>query len=73
MKKTLAEVGDFKIGGSIINKVRFLNLIAIITKTEEGLQGMFNRLLICKEICHGNQHRQITSSESIQKKRITAD
>ena len=51
-KEALAEVGDFKIGGRIINKVRFANYTAIIAKTQEELQDMMNRLV---EVCHGNQ------------------
>ena len=45
MKEALAEVGDFKIGGRIINKVRFAEDTAIITKTQEELQDMVNRLV----------------------------
>ena len=44
MRKALAEVGDFKIGGRIINKIRFANDTAIIAKTQEELQDMVNRL-----------------------------
>ena len=43
MKEVLAEVGDFKIGGRIINKVRFADDKAIIAKTQEELQEMANR------------------------------
>ena len=42
MEETLTEVGDFKIGGRIINKVRFAD---DITKTQEGLQNMVNSLV----------------------------
>jgi Reverse transcriptase (RNA-dependent DNA polymerase). len=42
MKEALAKVGDFKIGGRIINKMRFL---AVIAKTQEELQDMMNRLV----------------------------
>ena len=45
MKEGLAGVGDFKIGGRIINKVRFANDTAIIAKTQEELQDMVNRLV----------------------------
>ena len=45
MKEALAEVGDFKIGGKIINKVRFTDDMAIIAKTQEELQDMVNRLV----------------------------
>ena len=45
MRKALAEVGDFKIGGRIINKIRFANDTAIIAKTQEELQDMVNRLV----------------------------
>ena len=45
MKEALAEVGDFKIGGRIINKVRFGGDTAIIAKTQEELQDMVNRLV----------------------------
>ena len=38
MKEALAEVGDFKIGGRIINKFRSVDDTTIITKTREGLQ-----------------------------------
>jgi len=40
IKKALAEVGDFKIGGRIINKVRFADDKAIIAKTQEELKDM---------------------------------
>ena len=43
MKKALAEVGGFKIGGRIINKVRFADDTAIIAKPQEELQDMVNR------------------------------
>ena len=44
-KEALAEVVDFKIGGRIINKVRFVDDMAIIAKTQEELQDMVNRLV----------------------------
>ena len=37
MMEALTEVGDFKIGGRIINKVRFADDTAIIAKTQEEL------------------------------------
>ena len=43
MKETLAEVRDLKIGGRIINKVRFTDDTATIVKTQKGL--MVNRLV----------------------------
>ena len=45
MKEALAEIGDFKIGRSIINKVRFADDTAIIAKTQEKLKDMVNRLV----------------------------
>ena len=45
MKEALTEVEDFKIGGRIINKVRFADDAAIIAKTQEELQDMVNRLV----------------------------
>ena len=45
MKEALTKVGDFKIGGRIINKVRFADDTAIIAKTQEELQDMMNRLV----------------------------
>ena len=45
MKEALTEVGDFNIGGRIINKVRFADDTAIIAKTQEELQDMVNRLV----------------------------
>ena len=45
IKETLTEVGDFKIRGRIINKVRFTDDTAIIAKTQEELQDMVNRLV----------------------------
>ena len=42
MKEALAEVGDFKIRGSIIRKVRFSDDMAIVAKTQED---MVNRLV----------------------------
>ena len=35
MKEALTEVGDFKIVGKVINKVKFLDDLAIIAKTQE--------------------------------------
>ena len=37
MKDTLAEVGDLRIGGRIINKVRFLNGTSILVKIQKDL------------------------------------
>ena len=45
MKEALAEIGDYKIGGRIINKFRFADDTAIIAKTQEELQDMVNRLV----------------------------
>ena len=45
MKEALAKVGDFKIRGRIINKVRFQDDMTIIAKTQEELQDMVNRLV----------------------------
>ena len=45
MKEALTEVGDFKIGGRIINKVRFADVTAIIEKIQEKLQDMVNRFI----------------------------
>ena len=45
MKEALAEVGDFKIGGRIINKTRFADDTALIAKTQEQLQNMLNGLV----------------------------
>ena len=45
MKEALTEVGDFKMVGRIINKVRFADDTAIIAKTQEELQDMVNRLV----------------------------
>ena len=44
----LDEVGTFKIGGRIINKIGFADDSAIITKIQEELQDMVNRLLTLK-------------------------
>ena len=41
----LDEVGVFKIGGRIINKVRFADDTVIIAKSQEELQDMVNRLV----------------------------
>ena len=45
MKEALAEVANFKIGGRIINKVRFADDTAIIAKTQEELQDIVNILV----------------------------
>jgi Reverse transcriptase (RNA-dependent DNA polymerase). len=37
MKEELCEIGNFKIGGRIINKVRFADNMAIIANTQEEL------------------------------------
>ena len=51
-KEALAEIGDFKIGERIINKVRFADDTAIIAKTMEELQDMVTR---------GNQYYIVTT------------
>ena len=52
MKEALAEVGDFKIRGGIINKVRFAGDTALRAKTqEELLQYMVNRLDVLHPFC----------------------
>ena len=45
MKEALTEVGDFKIGGRIINKVRLADDMVIIAKIQEEPQDMMNRLV----------------------------
>ena len=45
IKETLNEIGDFKIGGRIIN-VRFADDTAIIAKTQEDVQVMVDRLVV---------------------------
>ena len=55
MKEALAEVGDFKIGRSDINKVKFADYMAIIAKSQVELHDMEKRLVdtgrkYCKEI-----------------------
>ena len=45
MKEALAEVGDFKIEGRIINKIIFKDDTAIIAKPQEQLQDVMNRLI----------------------------
>ena len=45
MKEALQVFGDFKIGGRIINKVRFGDDAAIIARTQEELQDMVNRFV----------------------------
>ena len=45
MKEALTEIGDFKIGGRNINKVRFTDDTAIIAKIKKELQDMVNRLV----------------------------
>ena len=55
MKGALAEVGDFKIGGRIINKVRFMDDTVIIAKTQEELPAAVN--LYCSlisSLCMGS-------------------
>ena len=41
----LTKVGDLKIGRRIINKVIFVDDMAIMAKTQEKLQDMGNRLV----------------------------
>ena len=38
MKEALAEVGDFKIRGRVINNVIFVNAMAIIAKIQDELK-----------------------------------
>ena len=45
MKQALAEVGDFKTGGRVINKVRFANDTAIIAKTQEELMRVSRSII----------------------------
>jgi Reverse transcriptase (RNA-dependent DNA polymerase). len=44
-KEAVAKSGDLKIGGRIINKVRFVDDTANIAKTQEELQNMVYRLV----------------------------
>ena len=55
MKEALAEVGDFKIGGRIINKVTIAGDTAIIAKTQEELQDMVNRLVDTGRKCNESE------------------
>lgn len=43
MKKTLGEVGDSKIRGRIINKMRFMDDTTILVRTPEELQDTANK------------------------------
>ena len=45
MKKALAEVGVFNVGGNIINQVTFADDTAILAKTQKKGQGLLNRLV----------------------------
>ena len=45
MKEALAKVGDFKIGGQINNRWRFVDDTTIRSKTQEGLQYIVKRLI----------------------------
>jgi Reverse transcriptase (RNA-dependent DNA polymerase). len=45
MVGAIPDIGDFKIGGRIINKVILADKTAIIAKTQEELQDMVNRLV----------------------------
>jgi hypothetical protein len=56
MKKALAEVGDFNVGGRVNNKVRFVDDTAIITRTQEVLQDMVNRLVYNIYFIYSIQH-----------------
>ena len=51
MNEALSEFEDLKIGGRIINKVRFVDDKAIIAKTQEELQDMVNRLVDTERKC----------------------
>ena len=55
MKEALTEVGDFKIGRRIINKVRF-------AKTQEELQDMVNRLV--------NTERSVVRKSTLTKSQV---
>jgi Reverse transcriptase (RNA-dependent DNA polymerase). len=67
MKEALAEVGDFKIGGRIINKVRFADDTATIAKTQEELQNMVNRLVDTgRKYGMEINFKKVLSNESIQ-------
>jgi Reverse transcriptase (RNA-dependent DNA polymerase). len=45
IKEALAQVENFKVGGRIINKVRFIDDTAIMAKTQEEVKDMVNRLV----------------------------
>jgi hypothetical protein len=45
MKEALALVGNFKIVGRVTTKTRFVDIMAIIDKTQEEVQDMVNRLV----------------------------
>jgi hypothetical protein len=45
VKGALAEVVYFRIGGRIINEVRFADDTAILAKTQEDIQDMVNKFV----------------------------
>jgi Reverse transcriptase (RNA-dependent DNA polymerase). len=74
MKDALDEVGDFKIGGRIINKVKFVDDTAIIAETQEELQDVLRRMvntgrMYSKEINIDNS-QVMGVSRSIESSRI---
>jgi hypothetical protein len=74
MKVAIAEVNDFKIGESNINKVIFMDNTVIKTKTQEELQGMVDRLVDTgRKGSMGININNSKSNENIQEKLSIAD
>ena len=58
------EVGNFKIGGKVINKARLLDNGAITDQTKEELQNTINSLVgTGRKYGNGNQYRQMKCNE----------
>jgi hypothetical protein len=45
-KEALDELGDFKIGGRIIQTVKYADDLVLMAKEETALQGMIDRLIL---------------------------
>ena len=61
MEEALAEVGDFKIGEIIINKVRFTDRAKLQEEQQDRVNSHGLDDTGRKEVWHGNKHLKITS------------
>ena len=66
-KEALEGLGDFKIGGQIIQIVKYADDLVLMAKEETVLQGMIDKLIeIWKMLRHGNECEKNKRNENFK-------